>query len=151
KYTLRVDPAWPDENGQPLRAEVRKTFTAGPPDAQPVLPKQWVLIPPPARSFQPVILKLAKPHDRFLLERLLRVTDAAGKTVPGQITVGGGERIVTFAPTTAWQPGQYQLIVDTRLEDVCGNRVGEPFEVDIFREITQRIVPEFLMRPFLVK
>lgn len=150
KYTLVVDPAWPDENGQPLREAFRKNFRAGPPESTPVTPKQWVLIPPRANTSQPVILKLTRPLDRFLLERLLQVTDSEGKSVPGQMTVGGGERVVTFAPARLWKPGQYRLVVDTRLEDACGNRIGEPFEVDIFREITQRIVPRFVTREFTV-
>jgi hypothetical protein len=45
--------------------------------------------------------------------------------------VGGGERVLTFAPKERWKKGEYRLEVDARLEDVCGNRVGEAFEVEI--------------------
>lgn len=151
KYTLVVDRSWPDENGQPLRETVRKSFTAGPPDSISVEPDRWVLIPPAAGTDRPVIIKLPKPLDRFLLERMLTVTDSDNQPIPGQVTVGGGERVLTFAPAAAWKPGRYRLVVDTRLEDVCGNRVRQPFEVDIFREVTERIVPEFVNRDFVVK
>jgi hypothetical protein len=51
--------------------------------------------------------------------------------VPGTLTVGGGERVLTFTNKERWKKGEYRLAVDTSLEDACGNRVGEPFEVQI--------------------
>jgi hypothetical protein len=79
------------------------------------------------------------------------VTDAAGKKVEGQITVGGGERVVTFAPAWPWRKGDYKLAVDTRLEDVCGNRVGEPFEVDVFKPVRRKVESKTTERPFAVR
>jgi hypothetical protein len=82
---------------------------------------------------------------------MLWVTDAAGKRVEGTLTVGGGERVVTFAPRAAWVKGDYKLVVDAQLEDVCGNRVGEPFEVDVLRPFPLKPVTKTAERPFAVK
>ena len=82
---------------------------------------------------------------------MLWVTDAAGQKVEGTVSVGGGERVVTFAPAAPWRRGDYKLVVDTRLEDVCGNRVGEPFEVDVFKPITRKIEGKTAERPFAVR
>ena len=60
-------------------------------------------------------------------------------------------RVVTFAPTFPWRRGEYKLLADTRLEDVCGNRVGEPFEVDVFRPVTSVIEAKTFERPFTVR
>ena len=150
-YTFAIDRKWQDAEGQPLRAEFRKTFTAGPPDGQPVNPRDWTLIAPRANSDAPLILRLAKPLDRALLGRMVWVTDAAGKKVDGTIAVGGGERVVTFAPAKPWARGEYKLVVDDRLEDVCGNRVGEPFEVDVFRPVTKKVETKTVERPFAVR
>ena len=102
-------------------------------------------------SDAPLILRLAKPLDRALLGSMLSVTDAAGQPVAGEVTVGGGERVVTFAPAKPWARGEYKLAVDTRLEDVCGNRVGEPFEVDVFRPIERKIETKTVERKFTVR
>src|SRR5262245_1358453 len=109
------------------------------------------MIPPRADSDAPLILRRAKPLDHALLGRMIWVTDAAGKKVDGQITVGGGERVVTFVPAKPWARGDYKLVVDSRLEDVCGNRVGEPFEVDVFKPITRKIEGKTAERPFTVR
>ena len=150
RYTLTISKDWEDAEGRPLTAGFSKTLSAGPPDDEPVNPDAWALIPPRGGD-TPLIVRLAKPLDRALLERLLWVTDAAGRKVDGTVTVGGGERVVTFAPAAPWRRGDYKLVVDTRLEDVCGNRVGEPFEVDVFKPITRKIEGKTADRPFSVR
>ena len=149
RYTLTVSQDWEDAEGRPLTAGFSKTFAAGPPDDEPVNPDAWALIAP--RGGAPLIVRLAKPLDRALLGRMLWVTDAAGQKVEGTVSVGGGERVVTFAPAAPWRRGDYKLVVDTRLEDVCGNRVGEPFEVDVFKPITRKIEGKTAERPFAVR
>jgi hypothetical protein len=151
RYTLTIDPNWKAADGRPLAAGVRKTFTAGPVDDEPVNPDTWALIAPRAGSDAPLILRLAKPLDHALLGSMVWVADAAGKRVDGETTVGGGERVVTFAPARPWRAGGYKLVVDTRLEDVCGNRVGEPFEVDVFKPVQRKIETKTAERPFAVK
>jgi hypothetical protein len=150
RYTLTISKGWEDLDGRPLTAEFRKTFAAGPPDDAVVDPDSWSLIAPRGGN-APLIVRLARPLDHALLGRMVWVTDAAGNKVDGTVTVGGGERVVTFAPAKPWQRGGYKLVVDTRLEDVCGNRVGEPFEVDVFRPITRKIEGKTAERPFTVR
>lgn len=129
-YTLTISGKWEDTDGRPVVAEFKKTFTAGPPDERSIELDRWSLAPPRTGSDAPLIVKLPKPLDHALLGRMVWVADASGKRVPGTLTVGAGERVLTFAPKQPWPKGEYRLVVDTRLEDTCGNRVGEPFEVD---------------------
>jgi hypothetical protein len=150
-YTLSIPDELLDTEGRPLAAGFKKTFTAGPPDDEPVDPDRWALTVPQGGSDSPLVIRLAKPLDHALLGHRVWVTDAAGSRVPGEVTVGGGERVVTFAPDKPWARGDYKLVVDTRLEDVCGNRVGEPFEVDEFRPVTRKIETKTVERPFRVR
>ena len=41
--------------------------------------------------------------------------------------------------SAAWPAGAYRLIVDTDLEDLAGNRIGQPFDIDVFDRVTERI------------
>ncbi|MCS6864898.1 MAG: hypothetical protein RMJ56_05900 [Gemmataceae bacterium] len=151
RYTFIIDAQWPDTEGRPLLAPFRKTFVVTAPDDEPVWPNDWKLLPPPASSDAPLIIRLAKPLDHALLGRLLWVVDATGQPVDGTISVGGGERVVTFTPAQPWRRGNYKLIINDELEDVCGNRVGEPFEVDVFKPIPLRPMVKLTERPFTVK
>jgi hypothetical protein len=47
--------------------------------------------------------------------------------------------------------GAYKLMIDTRLEDLAGNGIGRPFEVDVFRPIEREIKAEVVSVPFGVK
>lgn len=137
-YTLVFSREWKDAEGRPPVKEFRKTFRVGPPDESAIDMGTWSLMPPRAGSDAPLIIRLAKPLDRALLGSTISIVDSAGKPVPGETTVGGGERVVTFVPAAPWKRGSYRLVADPRLEDVCGNRVGEPFEVDSRRPPPKR-------------
>ena len=50
-----------------------------------------------------------------------------------------------------WTAGAYQLIVDTGLEDVSGNRIGQPFDIDVFDKVTEHLTTRTVNVPFTVK
>ena len=82
----------------------------------------------------PLVIDFPAPLDYALLQRLVRVQD-----VPGTITVGAKEMQWRLVPDSAWVGGSYDVHVDTALEDVAGNRVGRPFDVDTFDPITPKL------------
>lgn len=150
RYTLVICGDWTDVHGRPLAAEYRKTFLAAPAEESPVDPQQWKLQVPRAGSRQPLLVRLPRPLDRALLERLVWLETGAGQRLDLTATVGGGERLLTFTPLKPWRAGNYRLVVDTRLEDMCGNRVGRPFEVDLWGPITREIRTETVVLPFTI-
>jgi hypothetical protein len=151
RYTLAVSDKWEDTEGRPITAGFKKTFRAGPADEQAIDPESWSLASPRAGSDSPVLVRLPKALDHALLGRLVWVEDIAGRKIPGTLTVGGGERVLTFAPRDPWKKGDYRLIVDPNLEDVCGNRVGEPFEVELVKPPPAAGEAKQLERPFTVR
>jgi hypothetical protein len=149
-YTLVIDRAWPDANGNPLKETFRKAFKVGAPDDQPPDPKTWKLTAPSGGKTEPLTVVFPKPMDQALLERLLWVTDADGRAVPGTATISEEETRWQFTPELAWHPGPYHLVADTRLEDLAGNSIGRPFEVDVFRPVQREIKTETVQLPFRV-
>ncbi len=150
-YTLSISDKWEDTEGRPLVDGVKKTFSAGPPDDQPVDLGVWSLMAPRAGSDSPLIVKLPKPLDHAMLGRVVWVIDATGQRVPGQLTVGGGDRVLTFAPKQPWVKGEYRLVADTKLEDSCGNRVGESFEINGDSPEPEKDAPKTAERSFTVR
>ena len=49
------------------------------------------------------------------------------------------------------KPGDYQLIVDTALEDLAGNHIGQPFDIDTFEHVTEHITTKTVSLPFAVR
>lgn len=151
RYTFSISQKWEDTEGRPLLSGFTKTFTAGPADEAKVDPDSWALTVPRAGSDSPLVVRLPKPLDHAMLGRVVRVVDAQGNPLAGELTVGGGERVLTFAPKSPWSRGDYKLTTDTRLEDVCGNNVARPFEIDVFRPVTGKIEVKTHERPFQVR
>ena len=124
-YRLTVDAAWPDENGFPLGTPFTKDFTATKADAAPVDPSRWEV----AAEKGSVTVTFEKSLDAALAGRMIRVTTLGGRAVTGEAATDG--RTWSFTPATPLPPGIYELQIDTRLEDPCGNRVGRAFEIDL--------------------
>lgn len=135
KYTLVIDAQWHDAAGQQLKGGERKSFAAVAADEQPIEPKLWKVDAPSAGSTASLTVTFPEPLDHALLHRLLWVIDPSGEQVAGAITVTRGETCWQFVPQHDWKSGTHRLMIDASLEDLAGNRVGEPFEVDLFKKI----------------
>lgn len=151
RYVFEIDRAWPDAEGNPLKESFRKSFRVLPPDDDQLDPKAWKLQAPPAGTRQPFAVQFPKPLDHALLLRLLWVTDAAGKKVEGTGVVTDEEKGWRFTPAKAWATGTHYLVADTRLEDLAGNSIARPFEVDVFRPVQREIKGETVQLPFPVQ
>jgi hypothetical protein len=128
-----------------LQEGFRKAFRVGPADRTPPDPAQWQVHAPRAGASDPLVVDFPKPLDWALLQRLL---DVPG--VPGTIAVDRNETQWRFVPNEAWKPGDYQLVVDTSLEDLAGNRIGRPFDIDTFEPVSERVIRKTVSLPFRV-
>jgi hypothetical protein len=149
KYEVVVSKEWPDADGFPLKDDGRWKFAATDPDDTPIDPARWKLTPPERKGALRVVFE--KPLDHALVNRMVWV-EKDGKRlelpmgVPEDAAwadIGGGNSV--------WAAGKYKLVIDTRLEDVCGNRVGQPFEVDVLKPVTQKLETKTVEREFEVK
>jgi hypothetical protein len=150
-YTLVIDRNWTDAEDNPLQHSFRKLFTVGPPDDKPIEPKEWKLAPPAAQTRLALVVRFPKPLDHALLQRLVWVVDAKGTNVSGTIDVAEGETLWRFTPDGPWTAGAYDLVIDKALEDLAGNNVGRPFEVDVFGPVQSEIKQETVNLPFRIK
>lgn len=150
-YTLTVSKEWRDGDDEPLKEAYRKTFTATAADRDAIDPQKWAVTPPKAGGRDALTIALGKPLDHALVQRLVWVEDAAGKKVEGTVALGKAETAWAFTPKAAWAAGKYKLTVATHLEDPCGNRVGEPFEVDLFKPVGTTIETTTVTRTIEVK
>jgi sugar phosphate isomerase/epimerase len=150
-YTLVIDRAWEDENGVPLKGPFRKSFSVGPPDDTPIDPDRWAITPPTAAAPR-LAVKLDKPLDHELLHRMVWVVGPGGQKLDGTLEVPDRADAWSFRPAgDKWPPGEYKLVIDTRLEDPCGNRVGRPFEVDVFKPVPKKVEGRTVERRFTVR
>ena len=130
RYTLVIDRQWRDAEGVSLAGPYRKEFIAGPPDETPIDPEAWTIHPPRAGTREPLVVDFTEPLDRAVLVRALALED-----VEGEVEITHNETRWVFTPALDWIAGSYELIALAVLEDLAGNQIGKPFEVDIFERI----------------
>jgi hypothetical protein len=129
RYTLVVDDGWRDAAGQQLAAPFRHGFRAGPPAEQALDPQSWQVEAPRGGTRDPLRVTFPAPLDHGLLQRALSVS-LNGDRVPGVVQTDAGDTRWLFSPAAPWRVGDYQLHAASILEDVAGNRIGRPFEVE---------------------
>ena len=134
RFTLVIDAAWQDGAGNPLKAGFRKQFVVGPPDREPPDPAQWQIEPPRAGTREPLRVRFPEAMDHALALRLIRVA-----ATEGAAELKDRERLWSFTPAKEWRSGPHKLQVQTTIEDLAGNNIGKPFEVDVFDSVQRRI------------
>jgi hypothetical protein len=149
-YTLAIDREWLDAHGNPLANGFRKLFRAGPADETMPDPKTWKIEPPDVGTQTPLEVRFPEALDRALLDRLIAVKDDAGSIVRGQVSTTEEETAWRFTPREPWRAGTYRLAIATDLEDVAGNSVARPFEVDATSNVTLRVTNETVSLPFRI-
>ena len=150
-YTLVVDPTWPDAEGNPLQAPFEKRFTVGPADTTPLDTATWRLRVPASGSRQRLVVSIPEPLDHALMRRAIGVEDEAGRRIDGEVEVGNWETRWTLTPSRPWAAGAYSLVASSILEDLAGNRIGTPFEIDVFEQVDDTPARERFRIPFEIR
>ena len=109
-----------------MRAAAEKKFRVTAPDRIPPDPKTWRLTSPAPGTKDPLRVSFSEPLDHALALRLITVAE-----VPGQQAMSDDGVHWTFLPAKPWTAGPYRLVIQPELEDLAGNSVGKPFEVDL--------------------
>ena len=147
-YTIVISPNWPDAFGAPLKEEFRKVFTVVPEDITPLDLEMWQLRVPKIGTMQRLVVSFPEPLDRSLLMRGLAIEDIQGNRLDGESTITNWETRWSFSPSRSWQAGSYTLVALPILEDLAGNRIGVPFEIDVFDRIDETTEQETYRIPF---
>ena len=71
--------------------------------------------------------------------------------IAGTVGIDRQETRWRFSPREPWLAGAYQLVVDTAIEDLAGNHIGQPFDIDVFERVTERMTAMTMSLPFAVR
>ena len=149
-YALLIDRDWPDARGVPMVEAFRKSFRGGPAERIPPDPAKWRVATPKAGSRDALVVDFPTPMNYPLLLRMLQVSGARGN-ITGTVTVAREETEWRFVPRQPWLAGACQLIIDTELEDLAGNHIGQPFDLDVFNRVTEHIATKTVSLPFTIR
>jgi hypothetical protein len=150
-YSLVIDSDWKDGAGEPLQAGFEKRFGVAAPDRDPPDPASWKIQAVPSGTREPLRVTFPEPMDHALAQRVIQVVTDSGREFSGEVTLEDQERRWVFVPANPWRSGTYQLLVPTTIEDLAGNNIGKPFEVDLFEAVQRRLATPTVKLPFEVR
>jgi hypothetical protein len=131
RYKLVVSGAWPSSDGVPLGRDIEKTFQASARATKQLDVHDWKIHSPPAGDRLPLEIRFPSALDHALLSRCLTVVSKNGAVVGGLASTAEAECCWRFTPAQPWTAESHQVIVKTILEDLAGNSLARPFEVDL--------------------
>ncbi|MGB0687528.1 MAG: Ig-like domain-containing protein [Paracoccaceae bacterium] len=126
RYQLVVSGKMKSAKGAVLGSDRRAVFEVGPPERHAIDPQGWDIATPHAGSTLPFTLTFDRIIDSGAALRLLSLIDPNGAEISGTLYTDGGGWSLT--PSTPWEPGYYQLLIDPELEDVAGNTIRAAFD-----------------------
>ena len=136
-YEFRISGKWKDSNGREFGKDIVKTFVCTDEDFKTPNQTKWQLSSPATESRQPLTVRFDEALDSALVSRVLSIR-RNGKKIPiKSIEFVQNESQVKLVPAGPWIVGNYVLEIGSELEDLCGNRIGKPFDVDLDKKPTK--------------
>lgn len=151
RYSLVIKADWRDGAGNPLKSEFQKSFRVGSPDRTPPDPAVWQLTAPAAAAREALTLVFSEAMDQALAQRVITVHHQSGAPVAGTVRLEDREQRWVFTPDAIWQAGAYELRIQTTIEDLAGNNIGKPFEVDLFEGIERKLTTQSVKLSFTIR
>ncbi|MBD2777785.1 hypothetical protein [Iningainema tapete] len=127
-YNLVVDQDWLDAQGQPLQSNFSKQFTVVDEYIEILDINTWKVVSPKANTQEPVFIEFPQPLDCVSLITFIYVEDDRRNWIEGEVDLLNYDKTWSFTPMHPWTQGCYTLVVNTRLEDLAGNNLNEPFD-----------------------
>lgn len=126
-YTLQVDGA-KNASGCKLAASHEKSFEVIEGYSSKLDKEQWQLGLPKPETMEPLQIVFDREMDHLSIAYRIRVQDKEGNSIRGALDLIENERVWEFTPSQVWQKIDYQITLDTALEDVAGNRLTGLFD-----------------------
>jgi hypothetical protein len=150
QYELVIDQNWLDANGATLINGFQRTFRVGVVDRKSPNPSDWIIAYPAIGKSEELRIDFNESMDYALLHSAIVVMDETGHRVTGNVDTGKHERSWRFMPDQTWQPGNYKILVSSRLEDLAGNNLSRKFDIDLNDPNDTPRSKDNIMIPFMV-
>lgn len=130
-YRISIDEQWQDAKGNYLEKAGKKEFYVSERDSKKPNVKNWKLQIPKKETVGTLVISFAEDMDAMLLQETLVIRSADNKQVAGNFKLARKEQELIFQPDLSWKAGDYQLVIDSKLEDLAGNNLNHLFDKDL--------------------
>ncbi|MDA1122017.1 MAG: Ig-like domain-containing protein [Bacteroidetes bacterium] len=132
-YEMVISKYWKSTMGSQLKDSFSRSFKVAANDREKPMPENWRITSPRANSVEQLTIDFGESMDYLLAMNAITVSKNEVE-VPGQISLNKDESVWRFTPNQPWNESEYQIVVETRLEDLAGNNLNRPFDRDTTQE-----------------
>ncbi len=150
-YQLKFDPEWTDALGRPIGTNASKTFIVEEAKRSMIDPAVWKLVPPKSGTLNAIQISWPEPLDHALVKRMITIEkdNDVLEVIPELLEE---ETRLDFIAPTPWEPGEYILEIDPRLEDLSGNTPFYLFDTETPEKTDlEKITPAPIRIPFVIE
>lgn len=130
RYELVIDATLQDAQGQPLVQSFRKEFMAIDSDHRQPQIDDWKIELPKIGSLDPLIIRFGESLENAIAMRGMQLY-LQGAAIEGEFSLRQQESECAFHPVNAWRAGTFELRVNSTMEDLAGNSLRKPFEIEM--------------------
>jgi hypothetical protein len=123
-YQLEISGDWQDIYGQKLCATHTKTFKVGAAYRTAIDISSWNVNEPEVASTKPLTIQLDRIMDYALVQSMIQIRSLENQNVQGNWEISETESVLHFTPDEKWQNGNYEIVLDSSIEDVTGNNLN---------------------------
>jgi hypothetical protein len=114
-----------------LGQTVSHTFRVSDPVLKAINETAWRLVSPTVGSLDPAVVHFDRVMDAALCEDEIGILTPSREVVQTHVSLASDGTAAQLIPRHRWSTGEHRLVVSERLEDVCGNRLGEALDHDL--------------------
>lgn len=129
-YRVIISKVWKDRYGLELANDFIRDYSVIPDDRKKPSIHDWELTYPRTNSLNDLIVYFGESIDFELATNAITV-NMDGQMIQGSIFLKDRESQWFFTPEVKWRPGKYQLVIESRLEDLAGNNLNRLFDHDL--------------------
>ena len=126
-YQLVISNQWKSASGSYLAKSFKKTFFVSHDIRKKIDPDSWKWSLPATGSQIELRIKTNAILDEALAERFISLS-RDGDLIQGIPKYNSSTKTWAFSPNQKWEPGSYEIMINSQLEDVSGNNLSQAFD-----------------------
>lgn len=130
-YTITVDKKWKTATGQELTETYHKQWMVIAPDTLKPDVENWKVDTPASNSDKALAIHFNEPLDHELAQESIGIHGSNGKPIPGDWELNKWGTTLRFTPSRIWKKGNYEIVVNPKLEDFAGNNLNRLFDENL--------------------
>jgi hypothetical protein len=131
EYMLQIDKSWKTQAGYPLFRDEKHVFTTFAADHEQPDPETWKLVVPAANTNEPLLIAFPEALDYAMVGKMIMSCTIDGEPLELIYQPELDGKGLKLLNDSLWTAGRYVLQLNPRLEDLAGNSLERPFEVDL--------------------